>query len=143
NSVSLATGAERKAALNIWKVTPADAMLTPWSSRSSPPVRLEAMTRNDSRRLSATSWNSTAPLLLGPRWTPAAVSGLSGVAAIAVGAFHGLALKSDGTVWTWGYNNEGELGDGTTTQRLTPVPVSGLTGVVAIAAGYAHSVALK
>jgi len=44
-------------------------------------------------------------------------------------------LKSDGTVWAWGYNYYGQLGDGTTTQRLTPVQVSGLNGVIAIAAG--------
>jgi alpha-tubulin suppressor-like RCC1 family protein len=48
-----------------------------------------------------------------------------------------MALKSDGTVWAWGYNLKGELGDGTTTERDTPVQVSGLTGAVAIAAGTA------
>jgi len=37
----------------------------------------------------------------------------------------------------WGYNQKGELGDGTTTERDTPVQVSGLTGAVAIAAGTA------
>ncbi len=58
-------------------------------------------------------------------------------------AFHSLALKSDGTVWAWGWNGYGQLGDGTTTSRYTPVQVSGLTGVVAIAAGYYHSLALK
>ena len=56
---------------------------------------------------------------------------------------HSLALKSDGTVWAWGYNNYGQLGDGTTTDRHTPVSVSGLTGVTAIAGGYGHSLALK
>ena len=55
--------------------------------------------------------------------------------AIAGGGYHSLALKSDGTVWAWGYNGYGQLGDGSTTNRLTPVPVSGLTGVVAIAGG--------
>jgi alpha-tubulin suppressor-like RCC1 family protein len=54
-----------------------------------------------------------------------------------------LALKSDGTVWGWGDNSAGQLGDGTTTQRLTPVQVVGLTGVVAIAAGYNSGLALK
>ncbi len=59
-------------------------------------------------------------------------------------------LKSDGTVWAWGNNDYGQLGDGTTTFSLSPVQVkdptnpSGfLTGVTAIAAGWAHSVALK
>ena len=34
-----------------------------------------------------------------------------------------MALKTDGTVWAWGRNNYGQLGDGTTTERLTPVQV--------------------
>ncbi|MDP3000959.1 MAG: hypothetical protein Q8N47_25985 [Bryobacterales bacterium] len=62
--------------------------------------------------------------------------------AIAGGGGYSLALKSDGTVWAWGDNTFGELGDGSTMNRLTPVPVSGLTGVVAIAAAN-HSLALK
>jgi len=48
-----------------------------------------------------------------------------------------MALKSDGTVWAWGNNQKGELGDGTTTERDTPVQVSGLTGAVAMLAGTA------
>ena len=44
--------------------------------------------------------------------------------AIAGGDYHSLAVKSDGTVWAWGCNGYGQLGDGTTTNRLTPVPVS-------------------
>ena len=63
------------------------------------------------------------------------VSGLSDVVAIAAGRRHSLALKADGTVWAWGNNTDGQLGDGTTTDRLTPVQVSGLSDVVAIAAG--------
>src|ERR1035438_3043368 len=57
----------------------------------------------------------------------------------------GLALKSDGTVWAWGDNEDGELGagDGTTTERLTPVQVSGLSGVVGVAGEYASGLALK
>src|SRR5437773_753599 len=50
---------------------------------------------------------------------------LSGVVAVAVGGLHSLALKSDGTVWAWGYNGYGQLGDGTTmNSRSTPVQVS-------------------
>ena len=59
NSASLATGAERKAALNIWKTTPAEAMLTPGNSRISPGARLAAMARKDSRKLTATVSKST------------------------------------------------------------------------------------
>lgn len=78
-------------------------------------------------------------------YTPITVPGLTGVTAIAVGpsGYHTVALKSDGTVVTWGYNNKGQLGDGTTDNGLGPVAVPGLTGVVALAAGDAHSVAVK
>lgn len=61
------------------------------------------------------------------RTTPVQVSGIAGVIAISEGGDeHTLALKSDGTVWAWGYNYSGQLGDGTTTNRTTPVQVSGL-----------------
>ena len=71
------------------------------------------------------------------------VSGLSSVDAIAAGDYHSLAVKTDGTVWAWGRNINGQLGDASTTQRLTPVQVTGLTGATAIAGGNNHSAALK
>jgi alpha-tubulin suppressor-like RCC1 family protein len=65
------------------------------------------------------------------------------VVAIAMGSAHGLALKSDGTVWGWGYNEFGQLGNGSTDNETAPVQVSGLTDMVAIACGTVHSMALK
>ena len=76
-------------------------------------------------------------------YTPVQVSGLSNVTAIVAGFCHTVALKDDGTVWAWGNNYRGQLGDGTTTDRLTPVQVSGLSNVTAIVAGFLHTVALK
>jgi alpha-tubulin suppressor-like RCC1 family protein len=62
---------------------------------------------------------------------------------------HSLAVLADGTLWGWGENDQGQLGDGTTTNRLLPVqvgdvldPSGHLTGVVSAVTGTEHSVAL-
>jgi alpha-tubulin suppressor-like RCC1 family protein len=81
--------------------------------------------------------------------TPVAVQGedgsgiLSGVAAIAVGGNHACALAQAGGVLCWGDNGAGQLGDGTTANRMAPAPVYGLSaGVAAIVAGEYHTCAL-
>jgi len=78
------------------------------------------------------------------RAAPVAVEGLADAAkAIAAGRYHSCALTSAGAAWCWGSNEFGQLGDGTTTNRLQPNVVEGLAGgVVAIAAGTYHSCAL-
>lgn len=67
---------------------------------------------------------------------PVAVTGLTGVTAVAAGGNTAYALRSDGTVVAWGANSNYALGNGSTGDySTTPVVVSGLTGVTAIAAG--------
>src|SRR3990170_7413761 len=75
---------------------------------------------------------------------PVQVAGLTGITAIAGGGrAHSLALRNDGTVWAWGYNINGQLGNGTFTNSNVPVPVTSFTGVSAISSGDLHSLALK
>ncbi|MBK7310665.1 MAG: hypothetical protein IPI93_07695 [Sphingobacteriaceae bacterium] len=42
---------------------------------------------------------------------------------ISCGGYHNLAIKANGTLWAWGRNNFGELGDGTNTIRNTPIQI--------------------
>ena len=61
---------------------------------------------------------------------------------VAAGGNHSCALLADTTVKCWGYNGQGQLGNGTNTDSNTPVAVSGITGAAAIVAGSYHSCAL-
>jgi alpha-tubulin suppressor-like RCC1 family protein len=82
------------------------------------------------------------------RSAPVPVLGLgpgSGVVSVAAGFDHSVAALADGSVVAWGYNQEGEVGDGTTTQRRKPTPVLGLgpgSGITTVAAGLYHTLAL-
>jgi hypothetical protein len=71
--------------------------------------------------------------------TPVAVSGLSGVTAVAVGQQHALALLSTGGVDAWGVGGDGQLGNGSENGQDSPMPVSGLSGMVGLAAGGSDS----
>lgn len=61
---------------------------------------------------------------------------------VAAGSDFTLVLLQDGTVWSAGANQYGQLGDGTTTSRPTWAEIAGLTGVSQIAAGYVSAYAL-
>jgi alpha-tubulin suppressor-like RCC1 family protein len=81
--------------------------------------------------------------------SPVAVPGMTGVKSIAAGQGFSVAVKNDGTVWTWGTNTVSQLGNGQVDRssacRCTPTPaqVSSLSGVVAVATGDSHTIALK
>jgi alpha-tubulin suppressor-like RCC1 family protein len=73
--------------------------------------------------------------------TPAQVTGLAGITKISAGCGFSLALRSDGTVWAWGYDNVGQLGNGSTATSAVPAKVAGLSHVTSISAGWDSSVA--
>ncbi|MGH3151972.1 MAG: RCC1 domain-containing protein [Streptosporangiaceae bacterium] len=75
--------------------------------------------------------------------TPVQVPGLSRVTQIAAGDNFDLALESNGTVWAWGCNDFGQLGNGTTSASQVPVQVPGLSRVVQIAAGSGAAAAVQ
>src|SRR5262245_42572426 len=78
------------------------------SAGLSPAVAQELFAWGDNRygELGNGTFTTTAPPGVA---TPASVTGLTGIAAIAGQGFHTLALKSDGTVWVWGWNYYGQL----------------------------------
>jgi alpha-tubulin suppressor-like RCC1 family protein len=63
---------------------------------------------------------------------------------VSAGSLHTAAIKTDGTLWTWGYNNNGELGDNTTTQRSAPgTTFAGGTNWKQVSAAAGHNAAIK
>jgi alpha-tubulin suppressor-like RCC1 family protein len=71
------------------------------------------------------------------------VSSLTNITAIAVGNGHYVALKDDGTIWTWGNNDLGQLGDGTNKSRPTPNKLNGLHNMSYITAGPSYTIAVS
>lgn len=74
---------------------------------------------------------------------PIQISDLSGVEKVEDGNGFVYALKSDRTVWSWGINNTGQLGDGTSFERTRPVQITGLTNVIGISGGDFYGAAVK
>ncbi|MGI8667123.1 MAG: fibronectin type III domain-containing protein [Jatrophihabitans sp.] len=72
----------------------------------------------------------------------APVPGLTGVTALSAGGRHVSVVRSDGTVWAWGSNINGELGNASLVASSVPVQVSGLTGIGSLASGQLTSYAL-
>lgn len=62
---------------------------------------------------------------------------------MATGYFHVVGIKNDHTLWTWGENSGGMLGDGTTVKQLTPVQIAKAFKWIQVAAGHNYTVAIR
>lgn len=109
----------------------ADGTLWAWGSNSS-----------NQLGTGTTKLSEPLPVLVGAGYSQVSAGGITGVEGIALpfGNTHTLALKTDGTLWAWGQNTYGQLGDGTTATRSTPVQI-GNTRFSNISAGGLHSMA--
>jgi alpha-tubulin suppressor-like RCC1 family protein len=63
--------------------------------------------------------------------------------AVSGGEYHIIAIKTDGTLWAWGKNDSGQLGDGTKEERISPVKIGTDNDWAYVSVGWNHSVALK
>lgn len=86
------------------------------------------------------------PADLTPHATPVQVGTDRDWVTLSAGELHSVAVKRNGTLWAWGDNTGGQLGDGASTDRNIPMQVTasaGITDIVAVATGAFHSLALK
>jgi len=74
---------------------------------------------------------------------PAQVGKDSDWAAVAAGDSHAVAIKADGSLWAWGHNEYGQLGNGTIIGHNAPARVGKAKGWAAVAAGSRHTLAIK
>lgn len=98
--------------------------------------------RNESGQLGNGTYNNTC-FTNAVQVVNAEGSPLTGVTAISTGGYHSMALKEDGTVWCWGKNENGQLGNGLAENAPNPVQVTGLTDVDEVSAGEFHSMIRK
>jgi alpha-tubulin suppressor-like RCC1 family protein len=96
------------------------------------------------------SWGTNTSGQLGDGTAPAksspvsVVGGFTDWCAASAGDSHSLGVRQGGSLWAWGSNNSGRLGDGTTTDRCSPVSVvGGFTDWCAASAGGAHSLGVR
>jgi alpha-tubulin suppressor-like RCC1 family protein len=101
-------------------------------------VQLEADSPSLTLRVDAAGLDE---LLVSPLLTAVAAAVNPAMQGIAAGYQHSLAVKPDASLWAWGANASGQLGDGTTIDRISPVPI--MAGVAAVASGAFHTLALK
>jgi alpha-tubulin suppressor-like RCC1 family protein len=75
------------------------------------------------------------------RSSPVQVGTLTTWRNVSAGSYHTLSTKTDGTLWAWGQNSNGQLGDGTTVSKSSPIQVGALTNWSQPVGAWSHSVA--
>lgn len=75
--------------------------------------------------------------------TPTQIGTATNWLSVSDGWYHTIAVKTDGTLWAWGDNEYGQLGDNTTVDKLTPTQIGTGTNWQSIATGIYHSLAIK
>ena len=75
--------------------------------------------------------------------SPVQIGALTTWSSVGGGSSHTMAIKTDGTMWSWGYNVQGELGSNTVVNRSSPVQIGALTTWSIMSAGNAHNLAIK
>jgi alpha-tubulin suppressor-like RCC1 family protein len=119
--------------------------LTTWSAVNA--ARQSTLAIKTDGTIWSWGYNNNAQLGLGDlisRSSPVQIGALTTWSTIgANGSNSGAAIKTDGTLFTWGRNNEGQLGLGDLTRRSSPVQVGALTTWSTIGIGYTFSLALK
>ncbi|MDQ4134150.1 MAG: hypothetical protein M3179_13330 [Actinomycetota bacterium] len=105
-----------------------------------------SLSRQTDGGVRAWGWNAVGQLGIGSVTdspVPVPVPGLPPVKSLACGSwYHSAAVASDGTAWTWGWNDVGQLGDGTTTPNPSPRRVPGVTNVKTVVTGGLHTLAV-
>ena len=100
--------------------------------------QLWAWGHNDSGQLGdGTTTTRTSPVRIGEasNWASVATGG-------SFGGWHTVAVTTDGQLWAWGDNRDGQLGDGTTTDRHSPIRIGEATNWASVSAGSANTVAI-
>jgi alpha-tubulin suppressor-like RCC1 family protein len=118
---------------------------TGWNRISCGGVHILALKTDNT--LWAWGGNSTGQLGMGDtiyeNWEPFVISTNTDWSCVSAGAFYSTAIKTNFTIWSWGYNNYGQLGLNDTLLRTSPNQIGTQSDWVLVSAGYYHTLARK